>query len=86
VKTTDIASGQRETFTILGAWDSDPEKGVVSYLSPMAQALLNRKIGDEVEFEIHGAQHRHRIESIEPFKTAAPAAAASEQAATSSQA
>jgi len=84
VKTTDIASSQRETFMILGAWDSDPDKGVVSYLSPIAQALLNRKIGDEVEFEIHGARHRHRIESIEAFKPAvAPAPA--EPAATSPQ-
>jgi transcription elongation GreA/GreB family factor len=81
VKTTDIASSQRETFTILGAWDSDPDKGVVSYLSPMAQALLNRKVGDEVEFEIHGAKHKHRIESIEAFKPA-PAAAPAEQATT----
>jgi transcription elongation GreA/GreB family factor len=76
VRTTDIDTNQRETFTILGAWDSDPDKGVVSYLSPMAQALLNRKVGDEVEFEIHGAKHKHRIESIEAFKptTASPAA------------
>jgi transcription elongation GreA/GreB family factor len=72
VHATDVASGQRETFTILGAWDSDPEKGIVSYLSPVAQALLNRKVGDEVEFEIHGARHRHRVESIEPCKIAPP--------------
>lgn len=82
VHTTNVASGQREKFTILGAWDSDPEKGVVSYLSPMAQALLNRKIGDEVEFEIHGAQHRHRIESIEAARAAA--APPSAQPATAS--
>jgi transcription elongation GreA/GreB family factor len=70
VHATDVATGQREMFSILGAWDSDPEKGIVSYLSPVAQALLNRKIGDEVEFEIHGARHRHRIESIEVAKLA----------------
>jgi len=85
VKTTNIATGNHETFTVLGAWDSDPDKGVVSYLSPMAQALLNRKVGDEVEFEIHGAKHKHRIESIEAFK-AAPAASTPEQATASPQA
>ena len=84
VRTTDIASGQRETFTILGAWDSDPDKGIVSYLSPIAQALLNRKVGDEVEFEIHGARHQHRVESIEAARIA-PAPAPPEQA-TSPQA
>jgi len=74
VRTTDSVTHQKETFTILGAWDSDPDKGVVSYLTPIAQALLNQKIGDEVEFEIHGAKHRHRIESIEAYKAAATAA------------
>jgi len=68
VHAMDIATNHRESFSVLGAWDSDPEKGIISYLSPVAQALLNRKVGDEVEFEVHGAVHRHRIESIEAFK------------------
>ena len=70
VHATDLATNQPEHFTVLGAWDSDPDKGLVSYLSPMAQSLLNRKVGDEVEFEVHGVRHRHRIESIVPYKTA----------------
>jgi transcription elongation GreA/GreB family factor len=73
VHATDLEANQPESFTILGAWDSDPEKGVVSYLSPMAQAMLNHKVGDEVEFEIHGARRHHRITSIESFKAPAPA-------------
>jgi transcription elongation GreA/GreB family factor len=77
VRAVDLETNQSEQFTILGAWDSDPEKGVVSYLSPVAQSLLNRKVGDEVEFEIHQVRHRHRIESIEAFKVAAIAAAPS---------
>src|SRR5438034_7088772 len=32
VRVTDLVANHPETFTILGAWDSDPEKGVVSYL------------------------------------------------------
>jgi transcription elongation GreA/GreB family factor len=72
VRATDLEANQPEQFTILGAWDSDPDKGVVSYMSPVAQALLNRKIGDEVEFEVHGARHRHRIEAIEAYHSAAP--------------
>lgn len=68
VEATDLGTGQRETFTILGAWDSDPDKGIISYLTPIGQALLNRKVGDEVEFEFHGAKHRHRIEKIDAVK------------------
>jgi len=72
VHATNLATSQRESFTILGAWDSDPEKGIVSYLSPVAQALLNRKPSDEVEFEIHGARHQHRLESIEAATISIP--------------
>ncbi len=74
VQAMDLGANQPETFTILGAWDSDPDRGVISYLSPVAQSLLNNKVGDEVEFELHGAKRRHRIERIEAFKPApAPA-------------
>ncbi|MDW8310666.1 MAG: GreA/GreB family elongation factor, partial [Verrucomicrobiales bacterium] len=74
VRATDLNSGQAETFTILGAWDTDFDRGIISYLTPVAQALLNHKVGDEVEFEVHGERHRHRIESIEAYRpaTAAP--------------
>jgi transcription elongation GreA/GreB family factor len=71
VHTTDLATNQKERFVILGAWDTDTDKGIISYLSPVAQGLMNSKVGDEVEFEVHGARHKHRIESIEAYKPAA---------------
>lgn len=70
VHTVDLQTNQPQRFAILGAWDSEPEKGIVSYLSPVAQSLLNRKVGEEVEFEIHDVRHRHRVEKIEPYKAA----------------
>ncbi len=77
VLATDLGSSQPETFTILGAWDSDPDKGLISYLSPVGAAFLNHKVGDEIEFELHGTKRRHRIEKIEGWVAPeAPAAAA----------
>jgi len=75
VLATDLATNQAESFTILGAWDSDPEKGIISYLTPVAMALVNRKVGDEVEFELHGSKRRHRIEKIETWKIEASGSA-----------
>jgi transcription elongation factor GreA len=75
VQVTDLESNQTETFTILGAWDSDPDKGVISYLTPVAMALLNHKVGDEIEAELHGNKRRQRIEKIEAWKTEAAVAA-----------
>ena len=57
-------------FSVLGAWDFDIEQGIISYLSPVAQALVGRKVGDEVEFEFHGALHRYRVELIELYRAA----------------
>jgi len=74
VVATDLGTNQQETFTILGAWDSDPDKGIISYLSPVGAALLNHKPGEEVEFEFQGAKHRHRIEKIGAWKSETPAA------------
>ena len=73
VEATELSAQHREAFTILGAWDSDPERGIISYLSPMAQALLNHKPGEEVELEMEGGvRKRYRIEGIEALKTATP--------------
>lgn len=82
VRATDLETNQSESYTILGAWDSDPDKGIISYFSPVAQALLNQKPGDEVEFEVHGARHRHRIETIE---ACSPSAASDTRGAPATQ-
>src|SRR6185295_4261314 len=34
VRLTDLTNNHTEGFSILGAWDSEPEKGAISYLSP----------------------------------------------------
>jgi transcription elongation factor GreA len=68
VRATDLETNQAETFTILGAWDSDPDNGIISYLSPVAQSLLNRKVGEQVEFDLHDVRHHHRIESIVAYQ------------------
>ncbi|MEZ7957834.1 MAG: GreA/GreB family elongation factor [Rubritalea sp.] len=43
------AAGKNKVMTILGAWDSDPDNDVISYLSEMAQSLLGSKVGDTVD-------------------------------------
>ncbi|HEX3989320.1 MAG TPA: GreA/GreB family elongation factor, partial [Verrucomicrobiae bacterium] len=70
VNVTDLDQQQAERFVVLGAWDSDPEKGIISYLTPVAQSILNRKPLEEVEVEVEGGKKRYRIETIEPYKPA----------------
>ncbi len=70
VHATNLDSSGPEIFTVLGAWDFDADKSIISYLTPIGQALLNHKAGEEVEAEVDGARHRHRIDRIEAFKLA----------------
>jgi transcription elongation GreA/GreB family factor len=74
VFSTNLSTQQPEKFTILGAWDSDPDKGIISYLTPIAMALVNHKVGDEVEFDLQGSKRRQRIDKIEAWKTDAATA------------
>lgn len=42
-------AGGEKTLTILGPWESDPERDVVSYESDLAQAMLGKVVGESVE-------------------------------------
>jgi transcription elongation GreA/GreB family factor len=44
-----LASGEKRELTMLGAWDADPEKNIISYLSEVGQVLLGKSVGVEVE-------------------------------------
>ncbi|MBI1177728.1 hypothetical protein GC207_09855 [bacterium] len=66
VNLTDLGNNQNETYSIMGAWDSDPDNQIVSYLTPLAKSLLNKPIGTEVEFEMEGNKKHYRINSISP--------------------
>jgi transcription elongation GreA/GreB family factor len=70
VSVTDLDHQHLEQFTILGAWDSNPDKGIISYLTAVAQSLLNAKPAQEIEVPVEGGKKRYRVESISPFKPA----------------
>lgn len=44
-------NNKKEVYTILGPWDRDSKKKVISYLAPFAKALLGKKRGEKVLFE-----------------------------------
>lgn len=41
--------GRIQTFRIVGEDESDPAKGSIAYVSPLAQALLGKVLGDTVK-------------------------------------
>jgi transcription elongation GreA/GreB family factor len=62
--------GKEETYTVLGPWDADEAHHVISYLSPIARAILGRKLEDEVDVLLpDGSKARFQIRSIERAAT-----------------
>ena len=41
--------GRRQTFRIVGEDEADPAQGRISYVSPLARALLGKAVEDVVE-------------------------------------
>jgi len=61
--------GERCEWTVLGAWDSDPENHRISYLTEFGAALLGAAPGEQIEARdpISETTKRFTIESIKPF-------------------
>ena len=73
VTVTNLESNAPEEFTLLGAWDGDPDSNILSYLTPLGQVLLTHKPGDEVILDFEGDNRRFRIETITAYNTEATA-------------
>ena len=64
-----------ETYTILGAWDGDPDRHVISYQTAIGQALLGHEVGETVSLNTEHEAAQFRIVSIQsaPPDQTAPA-------------
>ena len=58
------AKGVAATYTILGAWDGDPEKHIISYKTAIGSALLGKKPGDTVRVKAGGNEDEYTIVRI----------------------
>ena len=62
----ETAEGREETYTILGAWDGDPERAFISYQTAIGQSLLGHRLGEVVELNAEQDTGRYAIIAIEP--------------------
>ena len=45
------ANGEEETYRTVGVEEADPENGAISWLSPLARALMSRRAGEKTRFK-----------------------------------
>ena len=61
-----VETGQEETYTILGAWDGDPDHNIISYQTAIGQALLGHKAGETISLNTEHGSAQFAIVSIQP--------------------
>lgn len=65
VEMTNLATNSRMTYTIASPNEANIREGKISIKSPIAQALLNKKVGNVVEVRVPAGTLKLRIESIQ---------------------
>lgn len=60
-------TGTEGRYTILGAWDSDPENHIISYKTPLGTALLSKRVGDVVTVRTGTAEENYTITAISRY-------------------
>jgi transcription elongation factor GreB len=50
--TVQDTTGGQKTYRIVGAYESDPDEGTISRLSPLAKALIGKRAGDRIDVKL----------------------------------
>jgi transcription elongation GreA/GreB family factor len=58
------STGKTAKYTLLGAWDSVPEKNILAYKTPLGLGLLGKKVGDSVKVKIGTSEETYTLKSI----------------------
>ena len=57
-----------EKYTILGPWESDPDKGIISYMAPFGNAIMDAKVGENLKFSINEYTYDYTVKEIKAAK------------------
>lgn len=57
----DIEGDKKVTYQIVGVDESDVKEGRISIVSPLARALIGKKVGDVVEVSTHSSHKEYEI-------------------------
>ena len=64
VQMTNLGNNSKMEYTIVSESEANLKQGKISIKTPIAQGLLNKKVGDEVEIEIPRGKIKLRVDKI----------------------
>ena len=67
VRLKDLDYEDEEQYAVVGSLEADIDQGRISYESPLGQALMGKKVGDEVEVRVPAGVTRYEVVAIEKY-------------------
>ena len=64
VDVTDLDTDQKQSYQIVGQYEANLEKGLISYISPLAKALIGKEKGEIVEVQTPKGTKSYEILAI----------------------
>ena len=61
---SDLESGEERTVTIVGEDEADATKGRISYLSPLARALIGKNVDDIAKVKLPAGEKEYEIREV----------------------
>ncbi|MDH3215347.1 MAG: transcription elongation factor GreA [Candidatus Krumholzibacteria bacterium] len=68
VNIKEVDSGDEREYTILGEGETDIDRGIISYQSPLAKALISHKKGEVVDVKLPRGRKKFKILEVEFFE------------------
>lgn len=65
VEITNLANNRKMTYTVVSPHEANLSEGKISIKSPIAEALVGKKVGDTVEVKVPAGMLRLRIDGIQ---------------------
>lgn len=59
-----LVNGQEKLYQILGSSEASPQKGVISYSSPLGKALLGKQVGEAFVLKTASGQTKYQVIKI----------------------
>jgi transcription elongation factor GreA len=76
VRLKDLDYDDEFDYAVVGSLEADPDQDRISYESPLGQALLGKKVGDEVEVRVPAGVTRYEVVAIQKYLPSAENTAA----------
>jgi len=64
VELTDLDTDESVTYQIVGDDEADIKKGLISFSSPLARAMIGREAGDDIAFDAPGGTREFEVVKI----------------------